>query len=252
MRAKDFTFFWSKHHFDGSTGGEGVHKISNRMKKWKHVRSLHRHSQLPPKVQRRFFGITLSGNALDNIDAIRAKAKHISRDYGIKELIEATKKFFFPLGATNKRIDELANVDIFTFEGDNMSVKWAKMVNHTKATQSLARKRHRGDTQTCYYLIKAIEALDAFDKFDFRRLRHDVHALDIAVQSQFRRHDRIIEKRTRDNRRKKLEEALGARANNTDAMDRRGSQAPFARRGSGDKENPKSVDGKPMECNACD
>lgn len=111
----------------------------------------------------------------------------------------------------------------------------------------------RGDTKACYYLIKEIDALEAFEKFDFRRLCYDLHALDLDVlQAQFRRQDRIIEKRERDNCRKNFKEAPGTRSNNTDTADRRGSQSLLARRGPNEKEKTKGADGKTTECNSSD
>lgn len=90
---------------------------------------------------------------------------------------------FFLLEFTSELLDELASLDIFSFEGETMAKKWTKNVHHTAATQSLAGKRHRGDTQACSYLMKAIESLEAFEIFDFKRLRHSVHAFYLDSQA---------------------------------------------------------------------
>lgn len=116
-----------------------------------------------------------------------------------------------------------------------MTDKWTRIVHHTKATQILGQTRHHGDALACYYLIKAIEALEAFDKYNFKKLRHSVHALDLDVQAQFHRQDRIVAKRAQADGRKKYEDALSSPVNNTDASDRRISTTPSARRGSPEK-----------------
>lgn len=74
--------------------------------------------ELPSKAPKSVFWLTISSKALDNISTIKEAARKIRPDYGIKDLIKATKEVFFPTESTSERQDELASLYIFSFESD--------------------------------------------------------------------------------------------------------------------------------------
>lgn len=96
-----------------------------------------------------------------------------------------------------ERVHELATLDIRDFDGRTMTDRWIKMFEYCQQAQLMAGKRFRSQTQGCIFLIRAIETLRAFQHFNFHKLRHSLHALDVAVQAQLRKMDRLLEDRER-------------------------------------------------------
>lgn len=112
-----------KLHYNELTGSAEIRRIARWKKQCVLVTKAFLPAELPVKAQKQFFWIALRGQALDNITTIKTAARKKNSNYSIKELIRATKKVFFSFNSTNERFEELASLDIFSFEGHYMAEK---------------------------------------------------------------------------------------------------------------------------------